>query len=116
VPNFKNPPGDIRWKKWFSYPLPYVGVVALLFVAVYVLFKAVTGYIDPYGSEYSESGIILRNVAAMAVLVFGVTVTTRIPRLTRIWYRAIGCLDLIFPLRGWVLMASSSRKFGMAPE
>lgn len=84
--SFETPPGDIPAKKWLSYVLPYVGVVALLVVAAYILFKAFIGCIDPKELIYNSNPVILRNVAALAILLFGVTVTARIPRLTRLWY------------------------------
>lgn len=78
------PPGDRRWQKWSSYVLPYVGVLGLLAIAVYVLFKAVSGYLDPDGAAKLSTGIIARNVSAIATLLLGVTVVARIPRLTRL--------------------------------
>ena len=81
---FDRPPGDIRWKKWLSYVLPYVGIQALLLVAVYILLKAVIGYIDPDREVYSSAGILFRTISAHAFLLLGITVTSRIPRLTRV--------------------------------
>ncbi|HXT49754.1 MAG TPA: hypothetical protein VN811_01855 [Thermoanaerobaculia bacterium] len=80
-------PRDIRWKKFASYLLPYVGVATLLFVAVYVLFKAVRGYTAP-GTDDSFV-YVLRSVGAIAILLLGITVTARIPRLTSLmsWHR-----------------------------
>jgi hypothetical protein len=79
------PPADIPWTKWSSYVLPYVAVVALLAVAVYVLFKAVTGYLEPEAAKTLATVVIARKVGAIAVLLFGVTVAVRVPRLTRLW-------------------------------
>jgi hypothetical protein len=65
-----------------SWILPYVGVVALLFLGAFVLYKAVTTAIDPEGWTYS-SVQIAKGVAGLAILLFGVTVGARVPRLTR---------------------------------
>lgn len=74
-------PNDIRSAWWLSYLTPYLGVAAVLYLAVYVLFKAFTGYTsDPAELEIVY---ILRTVAAVTILLYGVTVTSRIPRLTR---------------------------------
>lgn len=100
------PPMDIRWTKWSSYVLPYVGVGALLLIAVYVLFKAVTGYVDPEGADTVPVTIIVRKVAAVAVLLFGVTVAARIPRLTRLrrWrWRACGVYLLSAAAFLWIV-------------
>jgi hypothetical protein len=56
IANFTTPPGDRTFKKWLSYVLPYVGVAMLLFVAAYVLFKAVVGAVAP--EEPLDSGAI----------------------------------------------------------
>ena len=84
-PDYPDPPGDIRWKKWLSYFLPYVGVLAILYLAVFVLFKALSTYLDLKGSSHENDGFIFRHVANLTVLVLGVTVATRIPRIT--WSR-----------------------------
>ena len=76
-------PRDIAWTKWLSYLVPYGGVAALFFVAVYVLFKAVAGYLDPKGAPDYTVGFVLSNVTAVAALLFGMTAVSRIPRLTR---------------------------------
>lgn len=115
---FSDPPHDIRWKKWLSYVLPYIGVAALLYVAVYILFKAVIGCIDPKGEDDS-SGFILRNVAGIAALLFGVTVTTRIPRLTRIWYWRLSAWILyLLSAAGyvWILSSGDSSDGGIEKE
>lgn len=77
-------PRDILWTKWLSYLIPYCGVGALFFLALYVLFKTVTAYTRPDDAATYPTGFILAHVAALAILLFGVTVTSRIPRLTRV--------------------------------
>ena len=96
--DFSKPPRDKQLEKWMSYILPYAGVAVLLFVAVYILFKAVFGYIDPTGKFYGSNSdwLILKQVAGTAILLVGVTVTSRIPRLTR---------DVLLRLVAWLIYA-----------
>jgi hypothetical protein len=66
-------------------------VSALLVVAVYILFKAVVEAIDPGHTIWSSTGEILQGVSRTALVVLGVTVAARLPRLTRNpWLRAAG--------------------------
>ena len=74
------PPRDIKWKKWLSYGVPYLGILALLFVGTYVLFKAITKFTAPQG--YHNDGLVFRQVANLTLYVAGLTVAARIPRLT----------------------------------
>ena len=87
---FANPPADRRLTKWLSYVLPYVGVGALLFVAVYMLLKAIVEAVDPAHAILEQPGNI-PGVARTTLVLFGVTVAARLPRLTRNrWLRAAG--------------------------
>ena len=111
TPAVPAPPGDIAWTKWLSYLAPYAGVAALFFAAVYVLWKSVTGYTDPDNAAGFTVGYVLRSVAAIAVLLLGVTMTSRIPRLTRkrswhhvSWLIYLACL----PLYLWLLPATKT--------
>lgn len=95
----KAPPGDIRWKKWLSYGLPYLGILVLLFGGIYVLFKAITAFTAPEG--YRNDGMVFRNVANLTLLVTGLTVATRLPRLTKSWGWRMGGLAT-FAFLAWV--------------
>lgn len=77
------PPGDIKWKKYLSYLVPYLGVAALLFLGVFVLYKSVIAAIDPKDLRSLGAAVVLRSVASTAVLLLGITVTTRILRLAK---------------------------------
>ena len=115
--DFTTPPGDIKWKKWLSYALPYVGVAALLFVAAFVLYKAVIAALVPNAAASYSSAVILQSVAGTAVLLLGVTVATRIPRLTRNWRWhafgvAIGVLSAVVYL--WIIGSGTPVQAGMA--
>jgi hypothetical protein len=88
---------------WVVSPtLPYVFVMALVFVAVYILYKAVGGFLEDSGDRnYVES---LRNVAGISYILIAATAAVRIPRVTKHWgWRLIGVALLlaavpIFPL------------------
>jgi hypothetical protein len=92
--DFALPPPDLRDTQWFSYVAPYLGVAALCFVAAYILVKAVMGATDPEEANAAHATrTIVHTVTGIAVLIAGVTVVARIPRLTRrpLW-RAIGAV------------------------
>ncbi|HXU31269.1 MAG TPA: hypothetical protein VN851_11875 [Thermoanaerobaculia bacterium] len=74
----KAAPSSLGRTWWISYVAPYAGVLALLLIASYGLYKAVTGAM---GSE-SPTSLILQRSAGLAALLYGVTVVARIPRLT----------------------------------
>jgi len=73
--------------KWLyrvlSHAVPYAGVFALLFLAAYVIYKAVTGAMD---GEEPPTSLILKRSAGLAALLCGITAVARIPRLTY-WLR-----------------------------
>ncbi len=84
-----DPPVKVPYKKpttrplaWVtSYIVPYVLSAGLLFVACYILYKAVHGTLDPIGSRFDPPGQELLNVAALWGLVGGMSLLARIPRL-----------------------------------
>jgi hypothetical protein len=92
------PPGSIGASWVTSWILPYVGVFALLFVAAYVLTKAVLGATTEGGETPAASTTILAYAASGALLLSGITIAARVPRLTRApgwwavaWLAALAC-------------------------
>lgn len=84
TPGFKNPPGNKRCRWFTTKTIPYVIVGALMFLAVYVLYKAMgTAGLSP--SEEASS-IIFRNVLGLSSVLLGVTLMARLPRLTNLKY------------------------------
>jgi len=80
-------PGDRQAYRLLSYTVPYLGVFALLFIAAYVLYKAVS---EAMGGTTPSSSLIFMRSAGLAALLYGVTVVARVPRLTyRLRGRAI---------------------------
>ncbi len=55
-------PGTIRFAWVTSYALPYLLSAGLLFVGVYVMYKALRACLDPVGAPLESSGEIVRNV------------------------------------------------------
>ena len=93
---FEAPPADLKVKKWLSYLLPYVGIAALLVVAVYIQFKAVIDAIDPKHETWTSTFQIFQGVIRTTMVIFGITVAARLPRLSRNpWLRFAGlCVGL----------------------
>jgi hypothetical protein len=81
--DFRNPPRSLWYMQALSYIVPYAGVAALLLVAAYVLVRAVADALNPYGFPYDSNKIIAKNIIGLAILLVGITVAARIPRLTR---------------------------------
>lgn len=99
------PPGDDRIFKWASYVLPYVAVALLLFVAVYFPFSSIVGYVGKDATYGTDA--IARDVGGIALLLLGVTVASRVPRLTRVllwrvcaWFGFVACLVLALQMVG----------------
>ncbi len=83
------PPGSKLWAQVTSYTLPYCLAATLLFVAVYILYKAVGAFV--HVDNGPDAWTIFRDVLGITSLLGGMTVTARIPRLTRLWFwRQIG--------------------------
>jgi hypothetical protein len=83
------------WAPLASYVAPYSGVGALLFAAVFILYKALQTCLDHGGSNAvgPSKWEFFGNALGTTCLLYSVTVTARIPRLTGIWYwRALGPL------------------------
>jgi len=59
-----------------SYIFPYLGAIALLFISVYLLYKPMHDVNEPASQ-------LLKNVGGIAAIFAGLTVVTRIPRLTK---------------------------------
>jgi hypothetical protein len=96
-----------KWlNRLLSYTVPYVGVAAILFIGVYILYKAVIDAIFPGRSTIDT---VVSTVGAITILLLGITVATRIWRLTREWpWRGIGYLILVvlIPAALWVGQSS----------
>ena len=76
-------PGSKWFNKSLSLVLPYLGVMGLVVLASYLLFKGITDVTDPTGLQHPSKLIIARGVAETALLMCGITLTARLPRLTR---------------------------------
>jgi hypothetical protein len=84
---FDEPPGNRLLHKIGSWFLPYVAALALLFFAVYTVYKAVKNCLAGNDNEAVETAKqIFLNVGGFTALLAGLTVTARIPRLTREWW------------------------------
>jgi hypothetical protein len=104
--DYSNPPATKRLARLLSYCAPYLLLVTLIYIGVYVLYKAIKGCLDGADAtavrELIKSGQrvsdlnVLRNVLGISLALAGVTVLARIPRLTAAWYwRVLGALVCI---------------------
>jgi hypothetical protein len=107
--DFTRPPQDKRWSQLLSYAIPYAGVLALLALAAYVLFKGVAGVIDPNGTTLDGIGVVAKQVTGSAALLFGVTVAARIPRLTREPFWRIASFVIVAVMIGLFLLIVGPR-------
>jgi hypothetical protein len=111
-------PGELKPKKYvaprsqlrgiFSPAWLYVAASALLLLGVFFLYKAVTSGTLPFSETPGE---IAQNVAAIFVLLAGVTVATRIPRLTKLFlWRLTGAIVFILSLLAFPLLLTCEGK------
>lgn len=82
--DYATPPKTKTWPFLVSYVTPYLGLIVLMGIAVYVLHKALNECLNNGKPENTIT--VLRNVCGIASLLAGMTVFARIPRLTTIWY------------------------------
>lgn len=109
---YNQPPVD-RWlHKLGSWILPYAAALALLGFAVYTIYKAVQVYLTPEGKEEHETTRqILHNVGSITALLAGLTVTARIPRLTREWFwRIVGILIFVLGAIGYLIFTENDER------
>jgi hypothetical protein len=100
-PDYSNPP-PTKGRAWLiSYCAPYLLLMALMCVGVYVLYKAVKGTLAGEearalrqlleNSQREGAFDVLRNVFGISSLLAGMTVLARIPRLAIAWrWRLLG--------------------------
>ncbi|HEX4612897.1 MAG TPA: alpha/beta hydrolase, partial [Urbifossiella sp.] len=86
----QKPPENRHWIPLASRFLPYAVPFFLIVTAVYVLFMALQGYDTlPQCEKPRSFKDLVQNVTGLSLLLFGVTVAARVPRLSRTWS---GCL------------------------
>jgi hypothetical protein len=87
------PPKDKLGVQLVSYTLPYLLVLMILGIGAYIFYRAARSFIYPLEAEDIGGMDVAKNVIAIALLLFGVTAASRIPRLTRLAsWRAAGAL------------------------
>ncbi len=74
-------PGNKFWARLFSYIFPYATIYALMFLAVYFLYKPVSNCLS-MELNY-DAWTVLKNVGGIASILAGMTVMARVPRMTR---------------------------------
>jgi hypothetical protein len=122
-PDYSNPPAT-KGRAWLiSYCAPYLFLMALMFMGVYALYKAVKGSLavedarslrQLLESSQRESALdVLRNVFGISSLLAGMTVLARIPRLTIAWYWRLLGAPICFALGalGYFVTMQADRNF-----
>jgi hypothetical protein len=127
APDYSKPPTDKRVARYLSYLLPYGLAMGLLFLAVFVIYKASNAYLyPPENGDSAKStgqvktsdtansnnqgakigtGTVFKDVLAFTLLLAGLTIVTRIPRLTRAWgWRLLGILLFAVSAIGYWLL------------
>jgi hypothetical protein len=85
--DYSNPPATKRHAQLISYCAPYLLLMALMCIGVYVLYKATKGSLVGLENSQHESTLdVVMNVFGISSLLAGLTVMARIPRLTIAWY------------------------------
>jgi hypothetical protein len=77
----RKPPATRRFKEALSFVIPYLMVTALIIVGVYFLYQSVEGAHKP--DTAMSLGAAFYLVTGASILVLGLTVAARVPRLTR---------------------------------
>ncbi|HEV8125584.1 MAG TPA: hypothetical protein VGP80_15145 [Gemmatimonadales bacterium] len=79
-PEKRRPPGTLQLKKWSSFVMPYLGLTALLTLGVFILYKAVINATEP--ATAGNLRVMVHLVPGVTLMLLGVTVASRVPRLT----------------------------------
>jgi hypothetical protein len=80
-PRERKPPATRRLKEALSFVIPYLGVSALIVIGVYLVYRSVDGALEPDKAWSLRTAFHL--VSGVSLLVLGMTVAARVPRLTR---------------------------------
>jgi len=122
-PDYSNPPSTKRLALLTSYCAPYLMLMALMFIGVYVLYKAVKGPLA--GEDVSTLGQlikisqresafdILKSVFGISSLLAGMTFLARIPRLTIAWHWRLFGAPICFAMGalGYFVTMQADRDF-----
>ena len=101
VENAKQP-RDIRFVGTISAAIPYVLSAALHLAAVFLLFRAVTTYLEGPKAAPQMFDFLTRAVFCLGALLLGVTVTARVPRLVNRGWRWRWLALLAFVFLAWL--------------
>jgi hypothetical protein len=97
-----------------SYPMPYVLASALLFLACYIVYKAVRGALDPVGARIEAPPQIVLNVLGLWGIIAGMSVLARIPRLSRAWgWRLLALILAPFLASSYIWFVSDHNKYSV---
>jgi hypothetical protein len=96
VPKPADPVPDRRLAQISSYVLPQVLIVALHFLATFVLYRAIYAALAPDAADQLSVGDVAGDVFGIGLLLLGMTAVARIPRLTtRPFWCGVSLITLI---------------------
>lgn len=96
---YSKPPKSRPWVSIFSRVVPYAIPAVLLIVGVYLLFQSVRGYLAPEAAKQDKLQFVVSNVLGISSLLGGITLMSRVPRLSRSrWARLF--VTVLFVLSG----------------
>jgi hypothetical protein len=85
-----DPPQSKWWAPIASYAASYGAVFSLLAIAAFIMVKALMAALDPTDAIDESSASIAVRSAGLTALLFGITASCRVPRLTRKLMRRMG--------------------------
>jgi hypothetical protein len=111
---FQDAPRNKLTAQIASWVIPYAAIVALLLAATYSLHRGVAAILRPDGLSAAS---VLRDVVGIGLLLFGMTVAGRLPRLTAEWkYWALSAVVFVLSMASYsnVACPDSQRALGLA--
>ncbi len=81
--SFDQPPPDRRFRRAASNVIPYLLVVGLVYVGMFLLYKGMVAYLKTPQTVPDSVRHISRNVAGLTGMLCGMIALARIPRITR---------------------------------
>jgi hypothetical protein len=111
-------PSSSRFVGIVSTAIPYLLASVLHFGAVFLLFKAVTAYLEPNAPNLSLDKTGLQ-VGLLALLLLGITVASRLPRLVKTtglrWHAVALVVFVACAIPGWLWLPQGLADFLAAP-
>jgi hypothetical protein len=102
--SFDQPPGDKKLHRFAANIIPYLLVLGVLALGVYLISKGMIEYMKGHVKGIEDH--LGRNITGVTAILAGMTALARIPRLTRapkLWRRAVGAFAVGAGLYSWLV-------------